>query len=289
MKRLYMLLILVLMTAAAWSQPAPDVVILPLEMPGHYDHKASDQLTKTFEEQLHALAPNVHLQLGRGADLTAYQYVTGSEQPPSLDVAKKIARAYEASHVCWISIRFQPDYQADTGNLALAGAARLWVYDAQQSRLVMDQALSLVRVGQVTDINNEQASRAEALQLAQGCVKDLAGKLVSIARQNRAMASQPSSAPDWQVEQAAQASHQAQVTNSRNYRAMVSATKEYQRAAQNQNLADLTISQASMNSAWIALNKDERAAFKEAYPYAVQMLEATPAYYYGGGYWPYRY
>ena len=280
-QRLFTFCFTLFLASTAWAAPDYEVVILPLEMPGYYNPLDSEALTKELEARLSEVGPKAHLQLGRGADLTAYKYVAGSEQPPSNAVAASICRAYQANYACWISIRFQPDYQADSGALALAGAARFWVYNAQAAKVVIDQPISLVRVGQVADINDEKASRAVALQLAKGCVKDLAGQVASIARQREV--APPVNTASWQT------NPDTKIAQSRNYRSMVSATTGYQRAMKSQNLIDTTSTLASMNSAWVALNREERALFQKEYPGAVEMMTATPNYYYGGGYWPYRY
>jgi hypothetical protein len=264
---------------SAWAQPSPEVLILPVEMPGYYNPVDSEGLTKTLEAGLRKMAPNAHLQVSRAADLTAYGYQAGSDQPPSAEMADKLCRAYGASHVTWVSIRFQPDYQAETGALALAGAARFWGYSADQRRVMFDQPLSLVRVGQVKRAHDEAAAKAAALELANGCINDLAYQIVGIARQRTQKP--PASATDW-------SSPEPDPTHSAGYKAMIRATQSYQKAMKNSSLVDITTSTADMTRAWAGLNPTERRAIEDNYPGIKDAMTQAPVYNYGGYGWGWR-
>ena len=138
-----------LTTLSVWAQPKPDVLILPIELPGYYNPIDSEALAKSLESAIAKQAPQTSLQLSRTADLTAFPYQTGKEQPPTPEAAGKLCRAYGSNYLCWVSIRFQPDYNPETGAQALAGAARFWGYSNDERKVLFDQPLSLVRVGQV--------------------------------------------------------------------------------------------------------------------------------------------
>jgi plasmid maintenance system antidote protein VapI len=115
--KLWVFALMMVLAGPAWAQPQPgaEVLILPVEMPGYYNPVDSEGLTKTLQTSLRKMAPNANLQVSRAADLTAYGYVAGNEQPPTPEMADKLCRAYGASYVSWISIRFQPDFQRETG------------------------------------------------------------------------------------------------------------------------------------------------------------------------------
>jgi hypothetical protein len=282
MKRKFWAVALVLMMATAvWARPRPDVLILPIEMPGFYNPLDSAGLTKELQSDLAKLGPDVTLQVSRDADLTAYGYTAGAEQPPSADMAEKICRAYGATHLCWVSIRFSPDYQSDAGALALGGAARFWAYSGVKHQVMIDQPISLVRVGQLKDVANKKAARAVAESLANGLVSDLAYQIAGIARQRNQQP--PAGVSQW----TAPATNSA--TTSANYKAMLSAAQAYQKAVKNQSLIDITTTQADMTRAWTVLNQNERNAIKQSYPDLERAMTAPVNYNYGGGYWPYRY
>lgn len=284
MKQLLLCLLLMMCTTSAWADRPAEVVILPVEMPGYYNPLDSESLTATLQKELKRLAPRADIQVSRAAELTAYSYKAGSEQPPTAEVAAKICRAYGSKYVCWTSVRFKPEFKGaeDTtaGTLALAGAARIWVYSADKGWAIIDQPVSVVRMGDVSDVRNEKASRAVAEQLAQECINDLAYQIVGIARHTSAQASQ--------VNVSGWTPSAPQVTHSENYKAMVKAAKQYQTAKGQNNLVGITESDAAMSSAWAKLNGAERRAINEDYPGITDLMTATPIYNYGG-YWPYRY
>ncbi len=265
--------------STAWAQPRAEVVILPLEMPGYYDPMDSAALTKTLEGALHEMAPSAKLQVSRAADLTAYGYQAGGEQPPTPELADKVCRAYGANYVCWVSVRFQPDYKPESGALALGGAARLWAYSADGRKVVVDQPLSLVRVGQVKAGSSDQVAQAEARELAGGCIKDLAYQIVGIARSRNARP--PAAMSSWPVAAA------DDPTQSKNYRNMLKATQAYQRAVRDNSLVDITTSQANLTRCWTVLNQAERTAISQNYPDLKEAMTAVPVYNYGGYGYPY--
>jgi hypothetical protein len=276
--KLWALVLSLFLGGAAWAQQS-EVLILPIEMPGYYNPLDSEALTRTLETNLRKMSPNANLQLSRAADLTAYGYRAGNEVPPTNDMADKLCRAYGATHVTWISIRFQPDYNSQSGALALAGAARFWGYSANDRKVVFDQALSLVRVGQVKSASDEKAARAAARELADGCIGDLAYQIVGIARQYRQRP--PVSAANW-------SQTAPDPTHSDNYKAMLRATQAYQKAVKNQSLVDITTTTADMTRAWASLNQIERNAIEQNYPDIKDAMTQVPVYNYGGYGWGWR-
>lgn len=283
--KLGLLLLSVMMLAvSATAQKSPSVLILPVEMPDHYNPVDSEELTKALETEIQKMAPKAQLQLARAADLTVYGYQAGNEQPPTIEMADKLSRAYGVDDVAWVSIRFQPDFHADSKVLALAGAVRFWDYNATQRRIAVDQPLSLVRVGQLTSPDDENAVHSQVRQLAGGCIGDLAYQLVGIARQRAVQP--PASVSTWTPPA-------NDPTKSRNYKAMITATQNYQRAVRDSNLVDITTSQAAMTRSWETLNQSERDAIGKNYPDLKEAMNQVPVYQYGGyynwGYYPYPY
>jgi hypothetical protein len=280
--KLWAFALMMVLAGSAWAQPQPgaEVLILPVEMPGYYNPVDSEGLTKTLQTSLRKMAPNANLQVSRAADLTAYGYAAGNEQPPTPEMADKLCRAYGASYVSWISIRFQPDFQRETGALALAGAARFWGYSADQRKVIFDQPLSLVRVGQVRNAGDEAAAKAAARELANGCISDLAYQLVGVARQRTQKP--PASAAGWTAPV-------SDATHSDNYKAMIKAAQSYQKAVKNSSLVDITTSTAAMTRSWAALNQNERTAIEQNYPDLKDAMTQVPVYNYGGYGWGYGY
>jgi hypothetical protein len=261
---------------------AREALVLPIEMPGHYSPLDSQALTQKLQQRLAKLAPDAKLQVATAAELTAYQYQAGSDLPPTLETAGKICRAYDSKHTVWISIAFQPSFDKDTNTLAVAGAARLWVYDRDQKKVVLDQPLSLVRTGQIADISDREKSRSTARELAAGCVDDLGTQIASISDQRAAQARQRTAS--WNTEAPPVASYRP----SNAYKDMEMLVKRYKRAARDNNFVDLTQSETDMSRLWVTMSADDRAAVSKTYPGVKQLME-TPAV--GGGYyyWPYRY
>ncbi len=275
--RLCRILLAMVMTVSAWAQPKPDTVILPVELPGYYDPLDSEALAKILNLKLQSLAPEAGLQLSRGADLTAFGYRAGNEQPPTLEVADKICRAYGAGYVCWVSIRFQPDFKPETKAVAVAGAARFWAYSGADRKVIFDQPLSLVRVGEVKNANDEVEAGKVARELAAGCIGDLAYQILGVARQRNARP--PTGVSTW--------SPQTQdATQSSGYKDMVRTTKDYQRAVRDQNFIDMNSAEASMRRSWVTLNQKERDAIGRDYPDLKEVMTRAPAYDYGGYSWP---
>ncbi|MBT9584117.1 hypothetical protein IV102_12320 [bacterium] len=260
------------------AQPKVEALLLPVELPGHFTPINSDQLTLRLDTRLKQLAKRAHLQMARRADLTAYQYTAGaSDQPPTAQMAETLCNAYKTRYVCWTSIRFQPHYDQASHSLALAGAARVWLYSQADGRAMIDQPLSLVRSGTIANIKDEKQSRKVAMGLASGCVDDLGMQLVYIAQQRNqtpVAAAPVNNTP-------APAGFQP----TKNYNDMLKAIDSYQRATANQNYMDVTQSEQNMSSLWLRLNKAEQTALGGRYPTIVQMMTAPPY----GGYWPYYY
>lgn len=275
-------LILALLTwTPAYSAPDPDVLILPIELLDYDNPVGSEDLAKHLQGAMQKLSPNTGLQLSRSAELSTFGYQPGSEQPPSLEAAKKICGAYGANYLCWVSVDFQPDFNSETGAMALAGAARFWGYSVKDRKVIFDEPLSLVRAGHVGNPADDNAVNKEARRLAEGCISDLAYQIVGIANQQKRqpvanMGSWTPPAKD--------------ATESRNYQNMIRATKNYQRAVRDQNVIDLNSTWAEMNRAWIMLNQSERDAIGKNYPdlkEAMIRAQNQPIFNYNYGYgWP---
>jgi hypothetical protein len=268
----------------SWSAPSraqipTQAVILPLETTGGYTPLDDDKLTQNFQARLHQLAPAAKLQVASSAELTAYQYTPATDQPPPLNVANTISRAYGANSVCWVSIHFQPSFEQASQTLAVAGAARVWIYDREQHKVILDQPLSTVRTGIVHDVKHAEASQKVALDLTQGCLNDLAVQLVAIAQQKQARAASWTSTPA-----------APSFTPSAHYQQMVHAINDYQKAEADHNYIDVTSSEQNMLTLWTQLNQQEQAHIADTYPGIAQMMNTPPSYGgYGGGYWPHYY
>lgn len=280
-KRLATFLTALSLQLAAAAQSPTQVVILPLEGTGNYAAMDDDRLSQTLQARLHTLAPGADIQVARSAELTAYQYKMDTDQPPALSTAEAISRAYSSKHVCWISIHFHPNYDADTGTLALAGAARVWLYDRDMRRVEFDSPLSLVRTAAVKDIKDAEASQKVAVQLAEGCLSDLASQLVGLAENKLDKARQH--ADRWDDKAPAAPTFQP----GPHYNQMLHAIHDYQKAANDHNYMDVSSSEQNMINLWMQLSKDEQDHIAKAYPGIAQLMTARP--HWGGYYWPHYY
>lgn len=270
-----------LMTITAWAKPNAEVLILPIELPGYANPVDSEALAKQLQESMQKMSPNTGLQLSRTAELSTFGYQPGNEQPPSLEAANKICGAYGSNYLCWVSVSFQPDFKPENGSMALAAAARFWGYSFKDRKVIIDQPLSLVRAGHVDNTDDQKAINAEARRLAEGCISDLAYQIVGVARQQTQRP--PANLASWSPPA-------EDATQSRNYKNMIRATKDYQRAVRDQNVIDLNSTWAEMNRAWTILNQQERNAIAKNYPDLKEtMVQAQnqPVYNYNYGYgWP---
>lgn len=274
---------LILAALAGQSQAIPgqatQALILPFETTGTYS--ADDaRLTKELQARLQQLAPQAQIQVAQASELSVTQYKTGQDRPPTAGEAEELARNYKTKLICWVDVNFNPSFQADTNTLAMAGAARFWVYNSELHRVTIDQPLSLVRTGVVKDVNAADASNALAGQLVDGCVSDLGMQIYSIASQRSKQTQQRLTtwAPD---------TTPARPAASPNYTSMIKAVKDYQRAVRDQSYIDQSQLERNMYYMWVSLNGDEQRQIEKDYPGIAQMMTAPPAY--GGGYWPYAY
>ncbi|MBX3171450.1 MAG: hypothetical protein KF760_28840 [Candidatus Eremiobacteraeota bacterium] len=259
---------------------AAQALILPLETTGTYGSDDDVKLTKDLQARLQQLAPQAQIQVAQPSELSVTQYKTGQDRPPSAPEAEELARNYQTKLICWVDVNFNPSFQADTNTLAMAGAARFWVYNSELHRVTIDQPLSLVRTGVVRDVAAADASHALASELMHGCISDLGMQIFSIATQraNQNQQRVTTWAPDTAPPKPA---------TSPNYSAMLKAVKDYQRAVRDQSYIDQSQLERNMYYMWVALNGDEQRQIEKDYPGIAQMMTAPPAY--GGGYWPYYY
>lgn len=274
-------LILAALTSQAQAIPgqAVQALILPVEATGTYSTD-DVKLTKDLQARLQQLAPQARIQVAQPGELSVTKYKTGQDRPPTASEAEELARNYKTKVICWVDVNFNPSFQADTNTLAMAGAARVWVYNSEQHRVTIDQPLSLVRTGVVKDVASADASNAVAGDLVNGCISDLGMQIFSIASQ-RAKQSQQR-VTTWAPEAAPQ-----KPAASPNYSSMLKAVKDYQKAVRDQSYIDQSQLERDMYYKWVSLNGDEQRQINQDYPGIAQMMTAPPAY--GGGYWPYAY
>lgn len=270
------------LAAQAGAIPGQGVtaLILPVETTGTYGSLDDDQLTQQLKARLQQLVPSAQIQVARSNELTVSKYRTGQDKPPTAAEAEDLARAYKTKSICWVDVNFNPSFQADTNTLAMAGAARVWIYNTELHRVTIDQPLSLVRTGVVKDVQAADASHAVAAELVNQCINDLGMQIFSIASQRSAQRQQQVS--NWTPNAAP-----VPAAPSANYNAMVKAVKDYQRAVRDQSYIDQSNIERNLYYMWVALNGDEQRQIEQNYPGIAQMMTAPPNY--GGGYWPYYY
>jgi hypothetical protein len=274
-----------LMLAALVSQAhaipgqATQALILPVEASGTYSSD-DEMLTSGLQARLQQLAPQAKIQVARANELSVTKYKTGRDLPPTAGEAEELARNYKTKLICWVDVNFNPSFQADTNTLAMAGAARVWVYNSDLHRVTIDQPLSLVRTGVVKDVAAAEASNAVANELVSGCINDLGMQIFSIASQRAKQSEQ-------RVTSWAPAADPPKPAASPNYGTMMKSIKDYQKAVRDQSYIDQSQLERDMYYKWVSLNGDEQRQIEKDYPGIAQMMTAPPAY--GGGYWPYAY
>lgn len=265
--------------AQAIPGQAAQALILPVEASGTYSSDDAT-LTKGLQTRLQQLAPQAKIQVAQAGELSVTKYKTGQDRPPTAGEAEELARNYKTKLICWVDVNFNPSFQADTNTLAMAGAARVWVYNSDLHRVTIDQPLSLVRTGVVKDVAAADASNALAGELVNGCISDLGMQIFSIASQRAKQNQQKMTA--W-----APPTAPAKPAASPNYNTMMKAIKDYQKAVRDQSYIDQSQLERDMYYKWVTLNGDEQRQINQDYPGIAQMMTAPPAY--GGGYWPYAY
>ncbi|ODT65245.1 hypothetical protein ABS71_12330 [bacterium SCN 62-11] len=263
---------------AALPGQATQALILPLETSGTYASEDDAKLTKELQTRLQQLAPQAQIQVAQAGELSVTQYKTGQDRPPTAAEAEELARNYKTDMICWVDVSFNPSFQADTNTLAMAGAARFWVYNSQQHRVTIDQPLSLVRTAVVKDVGAADDSQAVAAQLIDNCISDLGMQIFSIASQRSRQNQQR--VTNWKAESAP-----SKPAASANYNAMVKTIQNYQRAVRDQSYIDQSDLERNLYYQWIGLKGDEQRQIETDYPGIAQLMTAPPAY--GGGYWPY--
>ena len=257
---------------------ATQALILPLETSGTYATEDDAKLTKELQARLQQLAPQAQIQEAQASELSVTQYKTGQDRPPTAAEAEELARNYKTQMICWVDVNFNPSFQADTSTLAMAGAARFWVYNSELHRVTIDQPLSLVRTAVVKDVGAADDSQAVAGQLIDNCISDLGMQIFSIASQRSRQNQQR--ATSWKVESAP-----PKPAASANYTAMLKTVNDYQKAVRDQSYIDQSTLERNLYYQWVALKGDEQRQIENDYPGIAQMMTAPPAY--GGGYWPY--
>ena len=277
MRQLWLLCSLLLLTLSVGAKELQlNVLLLPLSTAGSFSPVDEDQLTRQLEQQLHSMQPESQLQLARSAELSAFQYPAHSDQPPTLSQAAQMCQTYGSRQLCWVSLHFHPEYDASSGHLVIAGAARVWVYHSEQRQVVLDQPLALVEQGQVKDLDHEEACRKLADELTQRCLRDLAIQLVALAEQRVERAQQH--ATQWSAPQ-------AQPQHTHDYQMMLHAIHDYQRASKNQSHIDITNSEQNMVHFWSLLNAQEQQEIAKLCPGIQRLMTARPYY----GSWRYYY
>jgi len=253
-----------------------NLLLLPLSTTGSFTPVDEDQLTRSLEQQLHSMQPKSRFQLARSAELSPFQYPAHSDLPPTASQAGQMCQTYGSRQLCWISLHFHPEYDASSGSLVIAGAARVWVYQSDRKQIVLDQPLALVEQGQVKDLQHEEACRKLADELTHRCLRDLALQLVALAEQRTQRAQQQ--AANWSAPQAAP-------QHSHDYQMMIHAIGDYQKAARDHNHIDITNSEQNMLHFWSLLNAQEQQDISKQYPGISQLMKARP---YSGS-WRYYY
>lgn len=271
----YLLLLCLLVWPAAAQEPK--LLVLPPVIRGDYLPMSSQQFTQVFSEEVHKLNPKASVVVPRQQDLGGLGYQP-SDQPPALAQARQLCAAYQATHVCFMSLRFRPELTPANGTqpgvLAMGGAARLWVMALDSGQVMIDEPVSVVRSGLLA-----KGTKLEKLEQDLGnlCAHDLAQQIVSVGQQ-RAAAARVSG---WKQQQAPQP---AAPTYSAKVKRMFSAIDGYRDAVDSGDLISATDDQRSTLNVWRTLNREEQMQVEQRYPGTFQWMEGG-VYYDLRGYW----
>lgn len=270
------LLLLLLLILPALAQE-PNLLVLPPVLRGDYLPLSSQQFTQVFTGEVHKLNPKAGIVVPREQDLAGMGY-RPADQPPALEQARQLCASYQATHVCYLSIRFRPELTAATGTepgiLAMAGAARLWVFSLELGKVVVDEPISVVRSGLLP-----KGTKLEQLErdLGNRCAHDLAQQIVTIGQQ-RAHAARVQGWKQAPPQAAAPAGYSA------NVKRMFTSIDNYRNAVDSGDLIATTDGQRAALSAWRGLSRPEQAQVEKRYPGTLQWMEGG-VYYDLGGYW----
>jgi hypothetical protein len=284
MNNLKNIFILVLLCAVPVVAQGDGTLLLPIEMPGYYSPAKSELLAEHLKGAVQKTVPNAQIRLVGTGEMSAYDYQPGSEQPPSVAEAQRLTQNYGTANVAWITVQFNPEYDESTGKLAMAAAARLWVYSFESQRVIVDSPISLLRFGDIDNIDDEAASLEVARGLAIECMDGLATYIGQLASQQRA--ADQKRAQSWQRSSSNRVAAPAGFKPSSAYHQMTRAAKSYMRASSSSDLVNKTQSEETMNKLWLQLNAQEQGMIGQQYPGIKRLMNTQGA---GGGYWPYYY
>lgn len=271
----YLLLLLSLLSLPGWAQD-PKLLVLPPVIRGDYVPMSPQEFTQAFSDEVHKLNPKASVVVPRQQDLAGLGYQP-TDQPPPLNQARQLCAAYQATHVCFMSIRFRPELTAATatepGVLAMGGAARLWVLALDTGKVVIDEPVSVVRSGLLP--KGAKLEKVEA-DLGSRCAHDLAQQIVSVGQQRAAAAR----VQGWKR----QPPQPAAPAYSANVKRMFKAIDGYRNAVDSGDLISATDDQRATLNVWRTLNPQEQMQVEQAYPGTFQWMEGG-VYYDLRGYW----
>lgn len=225
-----------------------DAVLLPVELPGYNKSDYSEMMTSRLNSVLQKQVSNAHVQVAHPAELTVYRYAT-TGQPPSPTMAEQLCAAYKTDYVCWVSVRFQPRYDAASHSLALAGGARLWIFGRNQRKAVVDEPISLLRNGPCP---GQKEVATVAPHLAQQCLDDLGLQLSLIARSQARprAAGSPAQPPQ----------------TGANYRQMVKLIETYRGSQRRGDIVSMSETDRRISSLYFNMTPAERTQVDQNYP-----------------------
>ncbi|MCE7870618.1 hypothetical protein DYH09_09600 [bacterium CPR1] len=280
MKRFWLGLLIVALLAVVPALPARGeggkVLLFPVLIQGEYKPRSEKEFTQALINQARKIAPKANIIVAREADLGGLHYAGGT-QPPSVEEAGRLCAAYDAKFAVWLSLRFTPELVSGADSvLSIAGAARMWGYQAEDRKVIVDEPISVVRSTPAGSYPNDQQLVPLADKLSSQCINQLAQQVVTLGRQ---------SANQEMVQQWARpaAQPQAPKVNAKMKR-MVDSLERYRRAVDSGDLIGSTDTQRVALSAWRDLSPQEQKQIEQMYPGTWQWMEGG-FYYDTGNYW----
>ncbi|GMU53681.1 MAG: hypothetical protein AMXMBFR33_28270 [Candidatus Xenobia bacterium] len=274
---LLLLSLLVAPAPSAEGNQGRKVLLFPVLIQGEFKPRSEKEFSQALINQARKIAPKANVIVAREADLSGMQYRAGT-QPPSVEEAGRLCAAYGADYAMFLSLRFTPEFVNGADSvLTIAGAARLWAYQASDRKVLVDEPISVVRSTPAGSYPTDQQLQPMADKLSTQCINQLAQQIVTVARQsaNQQLVQQ------WAAPAPAQP--QAPKVNAAMKR-MIDSLERYRRAVDSGDLIGSTDTQRVALSAWRGLSPQEQKQIEAMYPGTWQWMEGG-FYYDTGNYW----
>jgi alpha-ketoglutarate-dependent taurine dioxygenase len=246
-------LLLVTLSSLGLAQETRRVLLLPVDIRGSRETLTSSEVSAFLESAVEQQAPGVDVVLPS-------RLLEESDNPPSLDDVRLLAKEYNASSVAWMTVRFRsqslPTESMYTRELTLSAAARVWIYSAVRDQVIVDEPVSVTRQTPLSSSVGIATQAAAMKDLKFACGTELASTVVHAALD----ATNKTTVAAWKPTQA------PEVTETGPYQHFLRAFATYQDAVRESDFVAAAAAQTSSRQAWAGLTVAEQAKAEAQFP-----------------------